>query len=331
MLSDLQSDELDEPGALVAEPRLARGWRAVRGSVVFCVVAAGLVYGASDFVIAVTQAATTRDFGLANNLLKQYRAHRGVTPEYLEAYSWIGRGELFAKNYQAALDNAADVRQLCLQQLTGRKPDAESSLPTALGASIEVTGQALAATGRRDEAVTFMRVELEKWRSTSINARIQKNINLLSLEGKPAPALDVTRGAAGPQPRPLSAHAGHPVLLFFWAHWCSDCKQEIPIIERVQAADRAKGLEIIAPTQWYGYVAGGEDAPRAVETPYIAKIFAQYYSGLGNVETPLSNTNFERYGVSTTPTLVLVNGAGIVTLYHPGAMTFDELSAALRR
>jgi thioredoxin-related protein len=52
---------------------------------------------------------------------------------------------------------------------------------------------------------------------------------------------------------------------------------------------------------------------------------------LGNVETPLSEANFARYGVSTTPTLVLVNKAGIVTLYHPGVMTFDELAAALRR
>ena len=121
------------------------------------------------------------------------------------------------------------------------------------------------------------------------------------------------------------------MLLFFWAHWCSDCKQEIPIIQRLQAANRAKGLEVIAPTQHYGYVAGGEDAPREVETPYIAKIFAQYYAGLGKVETPLSEANFTRYGVSTTPTLVLLNPAGIVTLYHPGLMTFEELSAALRR
>jgi hypothetical protein len=47
------------------------------------------------------------------------------------------------------------------------------------------------------------------------------------------------------------------------------------------------------------------------------------------VETPLSEANFMRYGVSTTPTLVLLNAAGIVTLYHPGAMTFEELSSAL--
>ncbi len=295
------------------------------------VITAVIAFGGSVLVPAVADAARAGDFKTAESMLKAYRAQRGVTPEYVEAYSWVGRGELGAKKYQAALDNAQAVRDLCLKQLTGRKLDAEPSLPTALGASIEVTGQALAHTGQLDQGVTFLRAELEKWKATSIEARIQKNINLLSLEGKPAPALDIANHVAGPQPRPLTAHSGHPVLLFFWAHWCVDCKQEIPIIQQIQKAYKAKGLEIIAPTQHYGYVAGGEDAPRSIETPYIGKIFAQYYAGLGNVETPLSEANFARYGVSTTPTLVLLNSAGKVTLYHPGAMTFDELATALRR
>ncbi len=291
------------------------------------------VQAIGDSVIAaqVAGAAKVGDFGNADKLLKEYKSQHGVDAAYVEAFSWIGRGQLAVKNYKAALDNAAEVHDLCVKQLVRRKLDKEESLPLALGASIEVTGQSLAAEGRRDEAVTYLQSELEKWKATSIAARIEKNIHLLSLEGKPAPALDVAQWVTGPKPRPLAAHAGHPVLLFFWAHWCSDCKQEVGVVQQIQAAFKAKGLEVIAPTQKYGYVAAGVDAPPAVETPYIAKIFSIYYAGLGNVETPLSEANFIRYGVSTTPTLVLVNGAGIVTLYHPGLMTFGELSAALRR
>ena len=290
-----------------------------------------LAFGSSVFTATVGQYAMAGDFKTADSLLKMYRDRRGMTPEYLEAYSWIGRGDLQAKKYQPALDNAAEVRDLSLKQLAGRKLDSDPSLPIALGASIEVSAQALTHLGRRDEAMMFLHAELAKWKTTSINPRIQKNINLLTLEGKPAPPLDVTRGLLGPKPRPLSAHLGHPVLLFFWAHWCSDCKQEIPVIQRMEAAFKSRGLEVIAPTQHYGYVAGGEDAAPAVETPYIERVFQQYYAGLGKVEIPLSEANFTRYGVSTTPTLVLVNAAGKVTLYHPGLMTFAELSSAIAR
>ena len=38
----------------------------------------------------------------------------------------------------------------------------------------------------------------------------------------------------------------------------------------------------------------------------------------------MSEENFRRYGASTTPTLVLIDRAGIVRLY-PGAMTYEEL------
>ncbi|HXE61908.1 MAG TPA: TlpA disulfide reductase family protein [Bryobacteraceae bacterium] len=303
----------------------------LRRLAVIAIFTAALAFGASIFATAVSQYAMAGDFKTANSILKLYRDRRGMTPEYLEAYSWIGRGDLQVKKYQAALDNAAEVRELSLKQLAGRKLDSDPNLPMALGASIEVSAQALTRLGRRDEAMMFLSAELVKWKTTSINSRIQKNINLLTLEGKPAPPLDVTRGLNGPKPRPLSAHLGHPVLLFFWAHWCSDCKQEIPIIQRIQAAFKSRGLQVIAPTQHYGYIGGGEDAAPAVETPYIARVFNQYYSGLGNVETPLSEVNFMRYGVSTTPTLVLINAAGKVTLYHPGLMTFAELSSAIAR
>jgi hypothetical protein len=44
---------------------------------------------------------------------------------------------------------------------------------------------------------------------------------------------------------------------------------------------------------------------------------------------PLSQQNWGNFGVSTTPTLVLVDRAGIVRLYHPGVMSVEELNAAI--
>jgi thiol-disulfide isomerase/thioredoxin len=280
-------------------------------------------------VTYVKVAATAGDFASAEKALNQYRAAAGATPEYIEALSWIGRGQLARHNIAAAERNSAEVRKLCLEQLTHRKLDTEPHLPTALGAAIEVEGQALAAQNRRDEAVLFLGDELKKWQSTSIRDRIQKNVNLLTLEGKPVPVLDISEGIGSRKPLPLSAHRGHPVLLFLWAHWCSDCKNEVAIVQKLMANYGPRGLVVVAPTQHYGYIAGGKDAPTDVETKYIAQVFARYYAGLGSVEIPLSEANFARFGVSTTPTMVLVDGQGIVRLYNPGNASYDVLAAKI--
>jgi thiol-disulfide isomerase/thioredoxin len=275
----------------------------------------------------VQAAARAGDFATAEKVLAQVRAKTGVTPEYLDALSWIGRVQLANHNLPAAEKNSAEVRKLCLAELTHRRFDAEPELPLALGAAIEVEAQALAAQNRRDEAVLFLGDELKKWQGTSIRARLQKNINLLTLEGKPAPVLDVSQGIGKVKPLPLAAHRGHPVLLFLWAHWCSDCKNEVGIVEKLMASYGPRGLVVVAPTQHYGYVAGGQDAPRDVETKYIGEVFAKYYAGLGSVEIPLSEQNFARFGVSTTPTMVLVDGQGIVRLYNPGNATYELLAS----
>jgi thiol-disulfide isomerase/thioredoxin len=281
----------------------------------------------TPFALQIRNASLAGDFATVRKVLVQARQSMGTTPQYIEALSWLGRGYLNAKDFNAADQNAAEVRRLCLEQLTHRKLDAEPALPLALGASIEIHATVAAAQGRRDESVVFLREEAKRWYATSIRARIQKNLNLLTLEGKPAPPLELTHAVTNRKLETLAQHRGHPVLLFFWAHWCSDCKNEIAIISRLEQQYGSRGLAVIAPTQHYGYVAGGQDATPAVETNYIKSVYAQYYAGLGNVEAPLSEENFASYGVSTTPTIVLIDARGIVRLYNPGTISYDQLAA----
>jgi hypothetical protein len=282
----------------------------------------------TTFALEIRNAALAGNFNAARQVLAQARSQIGATPQYVEALSWLGRGYLTAKDFNDADQNAAEVRKLCLEQLTHRKLDAEPALPMALGASIEIHATVAAAQGRRDEAVVFLREEAKRWYPTSIRARIQKNLNLLTLEGKPAPPLEIAQAVTGRKLETLAQHRGHPVLLFFWAHWCSDCKNEIAIIARLEQKYGSR-LSVVAPTQHYGYVAGGEDAAPAAETGYIKAIYAQYYAGLGNVEVPLSEENFARYGVSTTPTIVLLDAQGIVRLYNPGNISYEQLAARI--
>jgi thiol-disulfide isomerase/thioredoxin len=268
------------------------------------------------------------NLALAWRQIQQYRAAAGVTPDMLEALSWLARSELDAKQFDRADAHATETRKLSLA-LLNRTGKGDAPLVTALGAAIEVHAQALAGQGHRAEAVTYLQAELKTWKASAMAARIQKNINLLSLAGKPAPALDLSH-FLGAKPPAIESLKGHPVLLFFWAHWCVDCKAEVPILVKILENYGPRGLVVIGPTQLYGYTAAGDATPDA-ETSYIDQVRKQYYAPLAKMTVPVSADNFERYGASTTPTLVLMDKAGIVRLYHPGAMSYEALAAMVKQ
>jgi len=291
-------------------------------------VALSPVYAQRPPVVREVRAAVAaKDFGAAQKLLADARNGAPVTPGWLEAQSWLGRGYLAAKQLNEAERSAAETRKLSLELLRGRKLDAEPSLPTALGASIEVQAQVLNARGQKAEAVAFLEEELKRWQGTSLRARLQKNLHLISLAGKPAPALE-TKEFAGAQPPRLASLKGRKTLLFFWAHWCGDCKAQSGVIARV--AREFPGVAVIGPTQTYGYVAGGADAPRSDEIRYIDQIRQKYYSGIAGMTVPVSEENFEAWGASTTPTIAVIDAQGIVTLYHPGKISYEELLPYVR-
>src|SRR5271165_1716146 len=183
------------------------------------------IAASATLVIDVETAMSRGNFPLAEAMLQNYRAQRGVTPEYLEALSWLARGDLITRQFDKADAIAKETEKLAVQSLATRPLDAEPHLPLALGAAIEVEAQVLTANGDRMGALTLLHKDLLTYGNTSIRTRIQKNINLLTLEGRPAPALE-EREYLGAKPMPLVALRGKPVLLFFWAHWCPDCKRE---------------------------------------------------------------------------------------------------------
>jgi len=262
--------------------------------------------------------------------LDSYRSQRGVDPEYLEAYSWMARAAFDQGQYDQAGAYAKQTRTLAVEELKKHPLDSEPHLPVALGAALEVQSQVLAARGQRTQAIALLQAALRTYGNTSIHDRIQKNLNLLSFQGRIAPVLRSDQFLGAPLPAATQLK-GSPVLLFFWAHWCGDCNAEAPIISQLRSEFAPKGLKVIGPTRFYGYTAQIEHASQSDELRYVDAVRHRFYGALLDMPVPINTHNFETYGASTTPTLVLLDRTGKVAWYHPGALPYDQLKSEIEK
>jgi len=253
------------------------------------------------------------DLFSAEAIAEDYRLANGANSEYAAAVAWLARGAMTLGKTEAAARHIAETKRLVAELLKSKHVEDDAYLESAIGTSIEVEAQTLAAAGNRDQAVAFLEAQLPRWKTWPLESRIQKNLNLLTLEGKPAPELD-------------EKYRGSPVLLFLWAHWCSDCKAQAPTIARLKEKYEPRGLRVIAPTRRYGDVPKIENPTAEQEDREIESVWKISYAGLDGAPHPISEAIMLRYGVSATPTLVLVDRQGLVRMYSPTRMTEAELS-----
>ena len=247
--------------------------------------------------------------------------------KWLEAMSWVGRAGAIGGDWAMAADYSERTLDGCeaLLRTEDLGSDPQASFPIALGAAIETLGKVHVAAGDRGLAVSFLRDQLKKYSGTPIETRLNKNLLLLDLAGKPMPAIH-TGEVLGEHRFDAGQLRGKVALFFFWAHWCSDCKEQKPVLSRLLRKFGDRGLRVVAPTQLYGYVQRGREVEASLELAYVKDTHVSKDILLRNVPVPLSAENFVAFGVSTTPTLVLVDRSGVVNLYHPGSMEEAELA-----
>lgn len=256
----------------------------------------------------------------------QRKPQADLTPQWLAAMSWVARAGAIGGDWEIAESYANETIAGCETLLKSRELDADGGapLPTALGAAIETLGKVHDASGDRGRALSYLKEQSRKYAGASIETRINKNLNLIDLAGKPMPAL-ATEQYLRPQAPLPEQFEGKATLFFFWAHWCEDCKSQEPILERLYERYAERGLRIVGPTRFYGYDGNGDDATPARELAYIKGPYSQLHPIPEWMPVPISEKNFVRFGVSSTPTLVLVDRSRVVRLYHPGHMGEAEL------
>lgn len=271
---------------------------------------------AGDLVRGVRSKLSAGDLASGAAAVEDYKLKNGVDAEYLDAVAWLARGAEMLRQPELAAQYVAEVRREILEE----KPE----LISPLGAAIEVEGKLIAARDGRGLAIRFLENELSKAKNPFLRSRIRKNINLLSLEGQPALPFASSEFVGGAPPSP-EAVKGKPVLLFFWANWCGDCKAQAASLARIRAKYRERGLVIVAPTRLYGTV-DDKPATPAEEKAQIEKIWKENYPGLEGISIPVDTETMVRYGVSGTPTFALIDRNGIIRLYTPTRLSEAELS-----
>jgi len=109
---------------------------------------------------------------------------------------------------------------------------------------------------------------------------------------------------------------GKPLMVFFWATWCSTCAREMPELQRLYNTYKGKGLEILAvsldedPAMVAEFCkVKGYTFPVAMRTPAVKKAWGS---------------------VPATPQMILVDRKGIVQQKLLGALSYEEREALIK-
>jgi cytochrome oxidase Cu insertion factor (SCO1/SenC/PrrC family) len=128
--------------------------------------------------------------------------------------------------------------------------------------------------------------------------------------GDPAPDFSLPSSAGGNVA--LSQEAGHPVLIDFWATWCSNCRADMKLVAATAERYKAQGLRVLL-----------------VDFEESSATASKLLKGLG-IELPtLLDHNgqvSQRYGVPGLPVAVFVNGQGKVTAIQLGQLDQAEVN-----
>jgi thiol-disulfide isomerase/thioredoxin len=115
----------------------------------------------------------------------------------------------------------------------------------------------------------------------------------------------------------LADFKGHPVLITFWATWCTACQEELPTVQRIRDQYQSAGFSVLAVNY------------RETNNSRMSQYLAGLHVNLEAVIDP-EGTIASAYGVDIgLPISVLLAGTGTVVQIWIGAVTSAALETAV--
>lgn len=116
-------------------------------------------------------------------------------------------------------------------------------------------------------------------------------------------------------------HGAHPVLLDFFATWCPDCQEEVPVLTQYQHIAIRHRLPPVV-----GVDLRLSESSTAHVQHYVVNTPVPYPVALDTTGAIAA-----AYGVSGIPTEVLVSPTGHILWYHQGLISLSALRTAVRQ
>ena len=123
--------------------------------------------------------------------------------------------------------------------------------------------------------------------------------------GEPAPDFQII--SSDGEPGSLSDFHDKPVLINFWATWCSPCRSEMPYIQQVYDEWSGQGLVVLA-------INIGESSSQVEK-------FIQDYDFSFPALLDMAGKVAEQYNIRYIPTTYFVDGSGIIRDIKTGSFS----------
>lgn len=233
-----------------------------------------------------------------NETLAAYAKYSAIETEYMLRQS--AEDADFAKNQEWYNESLAEF--------VDRYPDTSKAAAAMLQLALSKEFEA-----KEKEALSYYRKVASSFQGTRAAEKAAGAIRRLESVGQSVQLEGTTLGGKAFK---LSQLRGKPVVLHYWATWCTQCLEDMKRLRRLEAQYQRAGLEIV------GVNVDGRREPveQFVSNNQIAGI--QLFEPGGLESSPLAL----QFGVQTLPTMMLIDRSGKVVEHN---ILSDELPDAL--